>query len=106
MCEQRGEGGGVALGLFACPGRLTAAHLHHALHSLTLRVDRARDGHLCAPAAEQQLRLEHHVPNDLHGVAQVALDLVEHILAAASDEDGARLGILAVLQEGEVLSSK
>lgn len=38
----------------------------------------------------------------LHGVGKVPLDLVEHVLAAAPEQHGASLGVLAALQEREV----
>jgi len=41
--------------------------------------------------------------HDVHGVAQVALDLVEHVLGRAAQQDGTRLGCLAVDHPGKVL---
>ena len=41
--------------------------------------------------------------HDVHSVAQVALDLVEHVLGGAAQQDGTRLGRLAVDHPREVL---
>ena len=41
----------------------------------------------------------------LHGVGKVPVDLVEHVLAAAPQQDRAGLGVLAALQESEVPSN-
>lgn len=38
----------------------------------------------------------------LHGIREVSLDLVEHVLAAAPEQHGARLRVLASLQERKV----
>jgi len=43
--------------------------------------------------------LAHH----LHGVGEVALDFVEHVLAAAAEENGAGLRVRALGQERKVL---
>ena len=46
-----------------------------------------------------RLRGTHH----LHGVAQVALDFVQHVFAAAPEQHRARLGVCALRQEGKVV---
>lgn len=38
----------------------------------------------------------------LHGVGEVPLDFVEYVLAAAPQQDRARLGIVALLQKRKV----
>lgn len=38
----------------------------------------------------------------LHGVGKVPVDLVQHVLAAAPQQHGASLGVLAALQKREV----
>lgn len=47
--------------------------------------------------------MEEHVACHAHGVVQVALDLVEHVLRRTPEEYRASLGVLALGQEGEVL---
>jgi hypothetical protein len=42
-------------------------------------------------------------PGHVDGVLQVALHFVEDVLGGAAEQDGARLRILALLDEGEVL---
>lgn len=46
--------------------------------------------------------MEDDVPRDGHGVREVPVDLVEDVLGRAAEQDGARLGVLALCQEGEV----
>ncbi|KAI6751834.1 hypothetical protein HG531_006530 [Fusarium graminearum] len=46
---------------------------------------------------------EHDVSCDTHGILEVALDLVEHILGGTTEEDSAGLGVLALSKECEVL---
>mmetsp|Transcript_14603 Transcript_14603/g.29778 ORF Transcript_14603/g.29778 Transcript_14603/m.29778 type:complete len:428 (+) Transcript_14603:27-1310(+) len=77
--------------------------LHDSLHLLALPAEGDGHGHLGAAASEEELRLVHDVADDLHGVLEVALDLVEDVLGASTEEDGAGLGVLALLEEGEVL---
>lgn len=77
--------------------------LRHALDALGLLLQPHRHGHLGRAAAGRQPRVEDDVARHAHGVVQVALDLVEHVLGGPAEEDGAGLGVIALGQEGEVL---
>ena len=61
------------------------------------------DLHFNGAAPRYQLGLEEDVPGDVDGVLEVALDLVQDVLGGAPEQDGAGLGVLALLDEGEVL---
>lgn len=85
---------------------LADGHVRTLLDALHLYAGPAktdRHGHLGGTATGQELGLVHDVPDDLHGVLEVALDLVEDVLGPTAEEDGAGLGILALLEEGEPL---
>ena len=47
--------------------------------------------------------LEEDVSGHVHCVVKVPLDFVQNVLAGAAQQNGARLGILALLNEGEIL---
>ena len=61
------------------------------------------DRHLCRPSAGCEGRVEEDVACDGHGVREVAVDLIENVLGRSAEEDGARLGILTLGEEREVL---
>ncbi len=61
-----------------------------------------RERHFRGTTAGQQLGFEHNVSCNLHGVLQVALHLVQEVLAASAQQNRARLGFSALLKEGEV----
>ena len=85
---------------------LADGHVRTLLDALHLHAGPAkadRHGHLGGAATGEELGLVHDVPDDLHGVLEVALDLVEDVLGPAAEEDGAGLGILALIEEGEPL---
>ena len=77
--------------------------LLHALDTLGLLAQAYRDGHLGGAATGRQAWVEHDVARHAHGVLQVALDLVEHVLGGPAEQHGAGLGVLAAREEGEVL---
>ena len=70
---------------------------------LGLVLEQLGDLHLAGAAARHQERLEHDVARHIHGVLEVALDLVEHVLARAAQYDRARLRVGALLDECVVL---
>ena len=74
-----------------------------AVDRLGLLGQRDRDGHLGGAAAGQQARVEDDVAGHVHGVLQVALDLVEDVLGRAPQQQRARLGVLAPDDERVVL---
>lgn len=47
--------------------------------------------------------MEHDIACNAHGILQVSLNLVEHVLGGAAEKDGAGLGVLALGKEGKVL---
>jgi hypothetical protein len=61
-----------------------------------------RQRHLRGTATGQQLGLKHDVAGHLHGVLQVALHLVQEVLATTPQQDGACLGAVTLLQERKV----
>mmetsp|Transcript_14669 Transcript_14669/g.37342 ORF Transcript_14669/g.37342 Transcript_14669/m.37342 type:complete len:230 (-) Transcript_14669:733-1422(-) len=75
----------------------------HPLQRLGALVEVARERHFNSTAARHKTRVEHHVLSHAQRVLNVAVQLVQHILASAAQDDGARLGVLAVVKEGEVL---
>ena len=77
-----------------------------ALNLERLLGDGAAHGHLDRAAAGQQPGIVHDVPGHAHRVLEVALNLVEDVPGSAAEDDGARLGLLAVDEEGEVLLSQ
>ena len=82
---------------------LYSTHLNDSVKGLRLGVQVPRDLHLYGAAAGDEPRVLVDVPGDVERVLQVPLDLVEDVLGGAPQEDGARLGVLATLDEGEVL---
>ena len=70
-------------------------------------VDRASRGssgfRIDGAAAGHQERVDADVSGDVDGVLEVALNLVEDILGGPAEQNGAGLGVLALLDEGEVL---
>ena len=58
--------------------------------------------HLDRTAAGHKPRVDHDVARHIHGVLEIALDLVEDVLAGAAQYDRARLGILTVDDEREI----
>ena len=46
--------------------------------------------------------MEHDVAGDGHGVLEVALDFVEDVFGGPAEKDGARFGVFALRDEGEV----
>ena len=82
---------------------LYSTHLNDSVKGLRLGVQVPRDLHLYGSAAGDEPRVLVDVPGDVERVLQVPLDLVEDVLGGAPQEDGARLGVLATLDEGEVL---
>eukprot|EP00968_Pinguiococcus_pyrenoidosus_P015771 scaffold1469_cov257-Pinguiococcus_pyrenoidosus.AAC.4 len=79
--------------------------LVHALYVGRLSGERLGDAHLGSAAAGEKLGLEHDVADNLHRVLEITLDLIQDVLGPSTEHDGARLGVLALLQEGEVLVS-
>ena len=77
--------------------------LLHALHRLSRLAQVRGDGHLDRTTAGQHEGVVQQVPGHRHGVLQVALDLVQHVLRRAAQQQRARLGLLALRQEAEVL---
>ena len=68
----------------------------------------------CVVTVEWHQRDAHHVVTQfisytvrrasyLHGVLQVALELVQHVLGPSTEKNRARLGFIALLDEHEVL---
>ena len=76
--------------------------LSHALRLVGRLHQGLRNRHLGRTASRKQARFEHDVADDLHRILKIALDLVQHVLRATTQQDGARLGVVAFLQEGEV----
>lgn len=99
----RGKGAGDDL---HCVTHGHVRPLHDPLNLEAGLGESAGDGHFGAPSAEEELGLEDDVPDNLHGVLEVPLDLVKDVLAATAKEDSAGLGVLALLEEGEVLVPK
>ena len=77
--------------------------LLNTLHLHTGPTESNRHGHFSGTATGQKLGLVYDIPNDLHGILEVALNLVQHVLGPTTEKDGAGLGILALLEEGEPL---
>mmetsp|Transcript_17104 Transcript_17104/g.49578 ORF Transcript_17104/g.49578 Transcript_17104/m.49578 type:complete len:482 (+) Transcript_17104:407-1852(+) len=77
--------------------------LERPLHALGLLREADAEGHLARAAPRHEHGCLVNVARDAHGVQEVALHLVEHVLGRAAQEDGARLRVLAVHEEGEVL---
>ena len=87
---------------------LTDGHVGSLLNTLHLHTGPTksnRHGHFSSTATGQKLGLIYHIPNDLHGILKVALNLIQHVLGPATEKDRAGLGILALLEEGEPLLS-
>jgi hypothetical protein len=60
------------------------------------------DRHLGRTAAGAQPRLVEQVAGNHHRILKVAVYLVENVLGRSAQNDGAGLGLLAVVQEGKV----
>lgn len=61
------------------------------------------DRHLRRTTARGEGRVEEDVTRNGHSVREVAVDFVEDVLGRPTEEDGARLGFLALSEEREVL---
>mmetsp|Transcript_68054 Transcript_68054/g.146776 ORF Transcript_68054/g.146776 Transcript_68054/m.146776 type:complete len:470 (-) Transcript_68054:203-1612(-) len=59
--------------------------------------------HLSGTTSRDQAGVENTVPNNLHGVLKIPLDLVQHILGSTTQQYGARLGLFALLKEHKIL---
>ena len=73
-----------------------------AFHALGFIGDDLRQRHFRCASSRHQRRFHAHVPDDAHRVLQVSLDLVEDIFGSAAEQNGARFGVLAFGDEGEV----
>jgi hypothetical protein len=60
------------------------------------------DLHLNGSAAGNKEGIETDVPGNLDGILEVSLDLIQDVLGSSAQEDGASLGFLALLDEGEI----
>lgn len=61
------------------------------------------DRHLGRATTGRKSRVEEHVPRHGHRIGEVPVDLVQDVLGRPAEEDRARLGLLALGEEGEVL---
>ena len=61
------------------------------------------DFHFNGAAPGYQFGLEENVPGNVDGILEIALNLVQDVFRGAPEQDGAGLGVLALLDEGEVL---
>ena len=59
-------------------------------------------GHLRCPTPRAEVGVDHDVASNVHGILQIALHLWQDVLAGPPQQDGARLGVLALHQECEV----
>mmetsp|Transcript_26210 Transcript_26210/g.73547 ORF Transcript_26210/g.73547 Transcript_26210/m.73547 type:complete len:209 (+) Transcript_26210:330-956(+) len=71
--------------------------------SLGLLLQPGGQFHLCGTAAREHAGLQQDVPRHAEGVLQVALHLVEHIPGRTTQDHRARLRVLALSHEGEIL---
>lgn len=74
-----------------------------ASHATRLRVQTDADSHLRRAAARCKRGVKEDVARDRHRVREVAVDLVQDVLGRAAEEDRARLRLLALGEEREVL---
>lgn len=70
---------------------------------LCLLQQSAGELHLKSAATGAQARVHNDIAGDTEGVMQVALNLVEDVLAGTSKQDRASLGVLTLSHEGEVV---
>ena len=88
---------------FQRSGDVPVGQLTDAVDLVGLLLQVVADLHLDGAAAGHQERVDADVSGDVDGVLEVALHLVEDILGSPAEENGAGLGVLALLDEGEVL---
>ena len=75
---------------------------YYTLKPISSHLPYPRQRHLAGSTAWHQSSVDHDVPGDIHGILQVALDLVQDVLAGTAEDYGARLRVLAVDDECEV----
>ena len=63
----------------------------------------ARESHLSGTTTGENAGVKHDVAHDSHGVLEVTVNLLEHILGGTAEEDGAGLRVLAADDVSEVL---
>ena len=61
-----------------------------------------REFHFSGSATRHQLRVHGQILGHSQGILQVALNFVEHVLGAASQENGTGFGVLALQEVSEV----
>jgi hypothetical protein len=77
-----------------------------SLYASSVLLDRKGKGHFSGTSTRAKTRIVHDVTGDAHGIAKVALNLVEDILCGTTQENGASLWISALFEESKVPEQK
>ena len=84
-------------------GDVPVGQLTDAVDLVRLLLEVVAHLHLDGTAAGHKERVDADVPGDVDGVLKVALHLVENVFGSSAEKNGASLGVLALLDEREVL---